>query len=155
VSETAESFIELIDELLRSRGRLLATTADFGSDSGLTGSQMLVLTAVVNSGRAPTVPQIARSLGHTRQAVQRLADTLVETGFLETADNPDHRRARLLVATDKGVRAQAMADVRSRAWALRITDGLDAEDIVAATATLRIVRSRLEHDRATPPADPD
>ena len=42
MSDAAEIFIALVDEVLRTRGRVLAATAQFGSDDGLTGSQMTV-----------------------------------------------------------------------------------------------------------------
>ncbi|WP_170201605.1 MarR family winged helix-turn-helix transcriptional regulator [Actinocorallia herbida] len=130
--------------MLRTQARLLTATADFGAGEGLTGAQLLVLTAVVRGDRPPTVPQIARSLGHSRQAVQRLADALVEIGMVEAVDNPDHKRARLLVPTERGRAAYAAADAVSRTWAAEVTAGLDPAALAAATATLREIRTRLE-----------
>jgi DNA-binding MarR family transcriptional regulator len=103
-----------------------------------------VLTAVVRGGRPPTVPQIARSLGHSRQAVQRLADALVALGMVDTIDNPDHKRARLLVPTRRGREAYEAADAVSRTWADEVAAGLDPADLAAATRTLREIRNRLE-----------
>jgi DNA-binding MarR family transcriptional regulator len=138
----------LVDEVLRFHGRLLTATAGLGADEGLTGAQLLVLTTVVRAGRPPTVPQIGRSLGHSRQAVQRLVDMLVERGLVETADNPDHKRARLLVATPAGHAAYESGDRRSRTWAARVTEGIDPEELAAAVGTLRSLRHRLEADNA-------
>jgi len=49
-----------------------------------------------------------------RQAVQRIADRLVEEGLVEFLDNPAHARAKLVAPTEKGrsaVRAIAPAHV--------------------------------------------
>ena len=49
-----------------------------------------------------TVSDIARSMGITRQSVQRTADLLVADGLLTYRDNPAHRRAKLVAITDDG-----------------------------------------------------
>jgi len=138
----------LMDEVLRTHGRLLAATAGFGAEDGLTGAQMLVLTAVVNAQRAPTVPQIGRSLGHTRQSVQRIADALLARGFVATKDNPDHKRAPLLMPTEAGRAAHRRADDRSQSWIARVTEGIDPDELAHAAETLRLLRTRLEADAA-------
>ena len=142
----AHPFEDLVDEVLRTSGRLVAATFT-PAGGGLSGAQLLVLTAAVRATQPPTVPQIARSLGHSRQAVQRLADTLCTRGLLETADNPNRKNARLLVPTSAGRSAYAEAEVHSREWAGRVTDGIPPERLAAAVATLREVRHRLEADR--------
>jgi DNA-binding MarR family transcriptional regulator len=144
----AGSLIDLIDEVVRLRGRVMAATSGFGSGSGLSSAQMTVVTAVVNARHPPTVPQIARSLGLSRQAIQRVADTLVDAGLLTLADNPDHQRAKLLVATDSARRAQGEADRLSRSWAERTIRGMATSDIDHATETLRELRTRIEADAA-------
>jgi DNA-binding MarR family transcriptional regulator len=127
---------------------MLSATAGFGSDEGLTGAQMLMLATVVRAERPPTVPQIGRSLGHSRQAVQRLVGVLVERGLVETVDNPDHKRARRLVATPAGRAAHESSDRRSRSWAARVTEGIDPAELAAAVQTLRRLRHRLEAEQA-------
>ena len=138
----------LADEVLRLHGRLLAANSDLGAADGLTGAQVLVLTAVVNAGRPPTVPQIGRSLGHTRQSVQRIADALTARGLLAGKENPDHKRAPLLIPTEAGRAAHRRFDERGQAWIARVTQGIDADDIISATETLRALRTRMESDLA-------
>ncbi|AXI76198.1 MarR family transcriptional regulator [Peterkaempfera bronchialis] len=138
----------LIDEILRTRGRLVTATPALGAEEGLTGSQSLVLAAVIRAVQPPTVPQIGRSLGHTRQAVQRTADALAQRGLIEFVDNPDHKRARRLVPTERGRAVDEDVQDRSRVWADRVTEGMDPGDLVAATETLRTLRTRLEAEGA-------
>ncbi|HVW43325.1 MAG TPA: MarR family transcriptional regulator [Amycolatopsis sp.] len=141
----------LIDEVLRTQGRLLAATGEHAAEEGLAGAQLLVLIAVVNAERPPTVPQIGRSLGHTRQSVQRIADILLKRGLLACEENPDHKRSPLLVPTASGRAVYDRANKRSRSWITRITAGIDEADLTAATITLRTLRNRLERDTAERP----
>lgn len=139
---------QLVDEVLRTRGRLLSATAGFGDHEGLSGAQSLVLVSIARAERPPTVPQIGRSLGHTRQAVQRVVDALVAAGFVEFIDNPDHKRARRLIATPAGQAARTAADERSASWASRVTHDIPTDDLATTIATLRTLRLRLETDQA-------
>ena len=139
---------ELADEVLRLSARMQAATALFGDDAGLSGAQLLVLTAVARAKTPPTVPQIARSLGHSRQAIQRQADVLVAAGMVELVDNPDHKRARRLVATDRGANAYGRADEKSRSWEVGVVAGIPPGDLATAVITLRRLRARLEQQLA-------
>src|SRR5215210_7502713 len=51
-----------------------------------------------------TVPQIARDFGITRQSVQALVDNGASRRLVEFEDNPQHRRSRLVKATEQGRR---------------------------------------------------
>ena len=94
----------------------------------------------------PTVARIARSLGYSRQAVQRLADVLVESGHLDYRDNPHHKVSRLLVATELGQAAYEQANRDSAQWTERISRGLETTSLKATLDVLRRVRRNLEQD---------
>ena len=137
-------FERFADEVARLRGRLRALYSDTRDASGLAEMELTVLTAVVNAAAPPTVAQIGRSLGHPRQVVQRAANRLAELGLVAFADNPDHKRASLLVATGDG-RALKQAD-HDRAQA--VTDAVLArigQDAFAGAADrLRAIREGIE-----------
>ena len=145
---TDERLVAFVDEVGRTQGRLLEATAMFGAAEGLGGAQLTVLAVVVNAQVSPTVPQIGRSLGHTRQAVQRLADSLASLELVEFVDNPDHKRARRLAPTEEGLALYRRVDTQSRGWTARILAAIDPDDIDAATRTLRVVRQFLQADHA-------
>jgi DNA-binding MarR family transcriptional regulator len=152
-TEPGRQLPSLVDEVFRLHGRLLAMNAEQGAAENLTGAQLLVLTAVVNAGRPPTVPQIGRSLGHARQSVQRIADTLTARGLLALKDNPDHKRAPLLIPTEAGRAAHSRVHEPSQAWIGRVTAGIEPDSIGRAAETLRVLRVRMEADlAATRPA---
>lgn len=96
----------------RLNGHVLSIAEDLARPVGLTGAWWQVLASVL---REPmSVAGIARFIGNSRQAVQRIADRLVDEGLVEFLDNPAHARAKLLAPTNKGrdaVRAIAPAHV--------------------------------------------
>jgi len=143
-SESRSALIDLVDEVTRLNGRLKSTFAASRREAGLGESEMMVLNAVVEATRPPTVPQIGRSMGQPRQIVQRAANSLVEAGLIETADNPDHKRAVLLHATPSGTRLKREADARAEAIAAELGGDLDIAATRAATMALRSVRQQLE-----------
>jgi DNA-binding MarR family transcriptional regulator len=146
--EDRHPLVGLADEVFRLHGRLLAVNGDRGAAEGLTGAQVLVLTAVMNAERPPTVPQIGRSLGHTRQSVQRIADVLTARGLLASKENPNHKRAPLLIPTEAGRAVHSRLHEHGQAWIARVTEGIEPEDIAGAAEILRALRVRTETDLA-------
>jgi DNA-binding MarR family transcriptional regulator len=141
---SAQHFIALLDELARMRGRTIGAFRDIREGLGLSEMETVVLSAVAGAAHPPTVPQIGRSLGHPRQVIQRAADTLAERGLVAWRDNADHKRARLLVATESGRALQAQGDAQGLALAAALTAGLDAKLIAQAAAALHAIRATIE-----------
>jgi DNA-binding MarR family transcriptional regulator len=65
---------------------------------GLTTRQAALLTAVTELDR-PSVGQVARALGTTRQNVAQLVTALVQKGFLRVVTDPADKRRRCLATT--------------------------------------------------------
>lgn len=138
----------LILETFRLNGRLLAAGDALVSGLGLTSARWQVLGAVAVAPVPLSVAQIARSMGLTRQAVQRLANEMEADGLLRFALNPNHQRAKLVVMTPRGQAAYSAAMKRQAPWAQALTQGLTAQQIAGATATLKRLRQRLERDES-------
>jgi DNA-binding MarR family transcriptional regulator len=142
----SEAFTELVLEIFRANGRLLATGDRLAMPVGLTSARWQVLGAI-DAGPL-SVAQIARDMGLTRQSVQRLANVVAAEGIVSFAENPAHKRAKLVQLTPRG---RAMLDRISRIqvdWARQTTDGLTPEELQSASATLRSIRQRLEQAAA-------
>jgi DNA-binding MarR family transcriptional regulator len=142
--ESRNALIGLVDEVTRLNGRLKSTFAASRREAGLGESEMMVLNAVVEAQQPPTVPQIGRSMGQPRQIVQRAANSLADAGLIETAPNPDHKRAVLLRATERGTKLKREADARADAIADELGKDMDQAAARAATQALRAVRKQLE-----------
>jgi len=140
-----DAITELVLETFRLNGRLLASGDALVADLELTSARWQVLGAAALSPVPLSVAQIARNMGLTRQAVQRLANEMEGGGLLRFAPNPHHQRAKLVVLTAVGKTAFAAAMKRQGAWAAALGKGFAVRDIVAAATTLRTIRQRLEN----------
>jgi DNA-binding MarR family transcriptional regulator len=144
MSSKAESLIQYLDELARAKGRVSAAFRNVRATGALSELESVVLTAVTAATQAPTVPQIGRSLGHARQVVQRAAESLVERGLVKWSDNPDHKRARLLLSTAEGVRLKGIRDQEGLILAAALAEDLDAALLGETVAGMRTIRKALE-----------
>lgn len=142
--DSRNPLVGLVDEVARLNGRLKSTFAASRRSIGLGESEIMVLNAVVEAERPPTVAQIGRSLGHPRQLIQRAANSLVADGMIETTSNPDHKRAVLLVPTEAGTALKRRADATADATAADLSAHVDMEAVREATRALRAVRRHLE-----------
>jgi DNA-binding MarR family transcriptional regulator len=137
----------LVLDIFRLNGALLAHGDRLVGDIGLTSARWQVMGAAALSPVPLSVAAIARNMGLTRQAVQRVANDLEEAGFVRFAPNPHHQRAKLVVLTASGTAAYRAATARQAPWANRLAAGLDQRRIRAATTTLRAISQRLDGDR--------
>jgi DNA-binding MarR family transcriptional regulator len=135
---------DLILETFRLNGRLLAAGDLVVADLGLTSARWQVLGAVAMSPVPLPVAHIARNMGLSRQAVQRLANELEGQGVLRFGPNPHHLRAKLVLLTEHGRTLYEAAAARQAPWVAALGEGLAEATIEAATRLLRTIRTRLE-----------
>ncbi len=105
--------------------------------ASLTRARFVCLREVAEAPR--TVSAVATRQGVARQGVQRTADGLVADGLAAWADNPRHRRAKLLAPTSSGTRALAQASEAHERWMARAAARLPG-DLAELTARLTVVR---------------
>lgn len=89
----------LVIKIFETNGRLVETGNALVRSAGLTTAWWQVLGALGYSPMPLPVAHIARNMGITRQAVQRVVDLLLEQGFVALQPNPHHQRAKLVVLT--------------------------------------------------------
>jgi DNA-binding MarR family transcriptional regulator len=140
----AQALTELILETFRLNGELLASGDALVRDLGLTSARWQVLGAIALASQPLSVAHIARNMGLTRQAVQRLANEMERDRLVAFAPNPHHRRSQVLHLTAKGEAKYRTATERQRPWARKLAAGLGVRQIGTATALVQTVRLRLE-----------
>ena len=144
-----QAWTSLVLDVFRLNGALLATGDSLVGDLGLTSARWQVLGAIALSPVALPVAHVARNMGLTRQAVQRLVDEMRADGLVRLEPNPHHRRAMLVVTTESGDAAYRAASERQERWADALASGIHAEKFEAASALLREMQGRLD-DTKTP-----
>jgi DNA-binding MarR family transcriptional regulator len=138
---------ELVLEIFRLNGELIAMGDALVGELGLTSARWQVMGAIALANTPLPIAQIARNMGLTRQAVQRVANELEGEGFIRFAPNPNHQRARLVLLTRKGLAAYAAAMGRWEPKAQALGGGSTLKDIETALVTLRRVRQRIAKDQ--------
>ena len=114
---------------------------------GLTSARWLVLGAVAFAERPEPVAWLARDLGGNRQNVQRIVNDLQREGLVAFRPNPRHRRAQLVILTDKGRAAFDEAMRLWTPWANALAEGRSLRDIAAMAALMKDLRTKLEKRR--------
>lgn len=143
-SPSVAAVTELILETFRLNGRLLEAGDDLVGELGLTSARWQVLGAI-DASRVPlSVSQIARNMGLSRQAVQRLANEMTDDGLLVYRENPHHSRAKLVVMTEQGKKAFLSAMKLQERWAAKLAEGVEPQAVAAAASVLRTLRANLE-----------
>lgn len=133
-------------ETFRLNGRLLASGDRLVAELGLTSARWQVLGAVAMAERPMPVPHIARQMGLSRQNVQRIVNDLEEAGYVSFAPNPHHKRAKLVVLTDKGRETYDAAHCIQVPWANGLGSAVSPEDIQIALRVLQSLRAALDDE---------
>ena len=113
---------------------------------GLTSARWQILGAIVAAKHPQPVAWLARDLGANRQNVQRIVNDLQGEGLVAFEPNPHHRRAQLVVLTDKGRDAFDAAMELQTPWVNRLSKGLTATDLQTVHRVIVALRERLEGD---------
>lgn len=138
-------------ETFRANGLLLAAGHRLAAKEGLTTARWQVLGALALAGRPLTVPQIARRMGLTRQAVQASVNRLRAQALVEAGENLDHRRSPLIKLTQLGSQRYAALGQRQIRWINELATGLKISDLAAAARLLHDLSDRLGNDRPNRP----
>ncbi|MBW7849402.1 MAG: MarR family transcriptional regulator [Rhodospirillales bacterium] len=136
------AFTELILELFRLNGCVLAEGDRLTAPEGLSSARWQVMGAIDEGPQ--TVSGIARRMGLTRQSVQRTVNELARSGIVRMLENPDHKRAKLVDLAPAGRAALDAVTVRQGVWANVAADGIAPARLADAVDLLRELRQRLE-----------
>ena len=140
-----DAFSLLAITALRLAGHLTAAGDGLAQPAGQTSARWQVL-AGARSGDL-SVAEIARTLGLSRQAVQRLADVLEKEGLVAYADNPRHQRAKLAMLTEKGARRLSEIEARQARWADALGEGFTVAELEQAQKLMARLIAALEPDK--------
>lgn len=139
-----EALTGLILDLFRANGLLLTVGDRLVASLGLTSARWQILGAIVDAQRPEPVAWLARNLGANRQNVQRIVNDLERDGLVAFETNPHHRRAQLVVLTDKGRQVYDAAGRLQVPWVNGLADGLSVKEIETTHRVISVLRNRLE-----------
>jgi len=143
-SQKGDALTDLILTMFRANNLTLTWGDRLVAPFGLTSARWQILGAIVFSERSQPVAWIARDLGANRQNVQRIVNDLHKEGIVVFEPNPHHKRAHLVVLTEKGRRTYEAALAVYYPKAGKLADGLSLEEIRTARRVMAALRDRLE-----------
>ena len=134
----------LVLDLFRLNSLLLTAGDRLVAPLKLTSARWQILGAIAYAERPEPVAWLARGLGANRQNVQRIINDLHSEGLVAFEANPHHRRAQLVVLTDKGRQTFEAAMCLQAPWISGLADGFLVKDIEAVRHFVTALRKRLE-----------
>ena len=137
-----EAFKELILEVFRLNGALLAKGDRLTGDYGLSSARWQVLASIEE--KPIPVSQIARNMGLSRQSVQRIANILHKEGFVEFIENPNHKRAKLIKLSIQGADTLKKINKKQIEWLNIDSHGFEIDKLKNAVKLMRAICQRLK-----------
>jgi DNA-binding MarR family transcriptional regulator len=131
-------------DLLRLNSLILTAGDRLVAPLKLTSARWQIIGAIVAAEHPQPVAWLARNLGANRQNVQRIVNDLHAEGLVAFEANPHHRRAQLVVLTDKGRRAFDAAMRLQAPWINTLSEGLAVKDIQTVHRVIQALREKLE-----------
>ena len=135
---------DVVLDLFRLNSLLLTAGDRLVARLGLTSARWQILGAIVAAERPQPVAWLARDMGANRQNVQRIINDLHKEGLVAFDANPHHRRAQLVVLTDKGKQAFDAAMRLQAPWIDSLSEGLLVKDIHTMHRVIIALRQKLE-----------
>ena len=139
-----EALTNIVLDLFRLNSLLLTAGDRLVAGLGLTSARWHILGAIVAAERPQPVAWLARDMGANRQNVQRIVNDLHDEGLVAFEANPHHRRAQLVVLTDKGRQAFNAAMRLQAPWINSLSDGLSIKDVQTFHRVVIALREKLE-----------
>jgi DNA-binding MarR family transcriptional regulator len=114
--------------------------------TGITNARWQTLSELFALEKPVTVSELARHMGLTRQAIQRLADDMANDGLIKFVENPNDARAMHLLLTLDGNATYHDALEREWQWTNAIAEDFDAEQITRAVVLLEAITQKMQVD---------
>jgi len=142
-SKSIDTVTEIILIVFRLNARLLEQGDRLVQPLGLTSARWQVLGAIALAQEPQTAPQIAVTMGVTRQGVQKQLNLAVAEGLVVAHPNPRHQRSPLHALSATGQVAYDDAMALQRVWAKSLGQGLTLPELQSAKQALTALEHRL------------
>lgn len=137
-------FTDIVLEIFKLSGIFVIEGDRLTKEEYINTAGWKVLGAIRLSDTPLTVPQIARKMGQTRQGVQRITNMMEKIGLISFQNNPDHKRAKLIILTDKGKDSIKRIDEKQVPWANSISETINEDDLKTAILVLQQLTQLFE-----------
>jgi len=120
----------------------------FAKSTGLSMPQFSILMQLHHRGRCG-LSELSERFDITNAAASQLVDKLVQSGYLERAEDPSDRRAKMLNLSDKGRSFVEQGIQERHRWMDELVKSLSAEEIAKVSEALTILTEAAQHTEET------
>jgi DNA-binding MarR family transcriptional regulator len=139
-----DALTEIMLSVFRVNARLLEKGDELVAPLGLTSAKWQILGAIAIAGKALTCPQVATTIGITRQGAQKQLNLAQKDGLITALPNPHHLRSVLYELTEAGMRCYESAMAYQAPWAQALAQGMAVEDLATTLKVLNELHERLD-----------
>jgi len=133
-----EAFVGAVRDWMRVlMRRSMRSFVRYSRQSGLSVSQIGVMFRI-NDGRS-SLADLGGGLGITSAAVSQMMDKLVQQGLILRSEDPNDRRTKQLVLTEKGRQVINESFRFRQAWLRQLADSLSETEKQQVTGALRLL----------------
>lgn len=144
----AQQLTELILTVFQLNGGLLGWGDKFSAPEGLTSARWQMLGAIALARQPLTAPQIAASMGVTRQGAQKQLNLLRQGGLVEARDNPLHKRSPLYVLTQQGKQAYSSIEKHWNVHVEQVAAGFTSTELDTTAKVLARLTNVYNHSES-------
>ena len=119
----------------------------YAKSTGLSMPQFSILMQLHYKG-ATGLSDISSKFDISAAAASQLVDKLVQSGYLERAEDPNDRRAKLLRLSENGAKLVSDGIKERYRWMDEVTSKLGAEDCAKVAEALRILTNAAKEMEA-------
>lgn len=136
-------FTQIVLEIFKVSGMLNIEGDVLTEEFGLSSARWKVMGAIARSKDPLTVSQIGREMGQSRQATQRVVDSLKRDCLLKLVENPNHKKARYVDLTEDGIRIFCKLVEKQKPWILEGAKKVTHHELSTTLSTLRKISDYL------------
>lgn len=144
MDQIRQKYLEVFE---RAMGQIMQRSMrsfwQYTKEQGLSMTQMLALRHI-HYNQDCNISQISEELGVTTAASSQLLDRLVQQGLIARRENPNDRRHKQLVLTEKGRQILTESMLARQQWLYQMMEHLTVEEMEQIIEALELISERLK-----------
>ncbi|SMC39043.1 DNA-binding transcriptional regulator, MarR family [Desulfocicer vacuolatum DSM 3385] len=133
---------DLFKEVFLLHGVLSAITDTVHEQAGLGTPQRRIMHVLDRHGPT-TIPHIASRLGVSRQFIRTVCNKMIAEGFLESGENPFHKKSMLIRMSESGAVRFQQAEEKEHRIIEQALPGIDLKEASRAVQLLKRIRGQI------------
>ncbi len=143
MDEIRQRYFEVFEKAMgQIMQRSMRSFWQYTKEQGLSMTQMVALRHI-HYNQDCNISQISEELGVTTAASSQLLDRLVQQGLIARRENPNDRRHKQLVLTEKGRQILTESTVARQQWLYQLVEHLSVAEMEKIIEALELMTERM------------